>query len=106
MYLETSLLPSGTVTHSKLDINDQIKTMVLYVSPDIPCEPQKSSKVQKLIALGTVQNLLYDMAGGDEKFLQKICLPRKQLLQKKPNCPLPFLKNVSASHSLKIAVKK
>ena len=33
-------------------------------------------------SLGTGQNLLYYMAGGEEKLLQKICSPRMKSLQK------------------------
>ena len=55
-------------------------------------------------ALGTLQNLLYDMAGGDEKFLQKDLFACMQLLQKNQTAqsPFPF---VSASNSLSAAVK-
>ena len=34
-----------------------------------------------MFSLGTVQNLLYDMAGGEENSSIKTCLPRIQLLQ-------------------------
>ena len=49
--------------------------------------------------LGTVQNLLYDMAGGEENFLQTIFSSRMQLCREYQASRDPFLKIISAPYS-------
>ena len=39
---------------------------------------------------GTVQNLLFDMAGGDEKFLEKNLLAPYEIIAEKLTAPSPF----------------
>ena len=43
--------------------------------------------------LGAVQKLLYYMAGGEEKLLQKNLLAPYEIIAKKYNCPVTFFLN-------------
>ena len=52
------------------------------------------------VFLGKMQNLLYDMAGGEEKFLQKSLLKPYKIIAKNQLPRHLFLKNVFAPYSL------
>ena len=49
---------------------------------------------------GAVQNSLFDMAGGEEKFLNKNLLAPYAIIAKIQQPRHPFLKNVSVLYSL------
>ena len=48
---------------------------------------------QKCGFYGTLQNLLYDMAGGEENFLEKNLLAPYEIIAEKLSAPSPFPKS-------------
>ena len=62
-------------SYSTFDFTSQIHKFVSFCIPN-------HIKPNIQAYLGTAQNLLYYMAGGEEKLLQKICSPRMKSLKK------------------------